>query len=1255
MTSNSSPTKDQGLEENMMTDRAGRYRGSKLRNAILVSRRRLATLVLLTVFASASSPALADESIDALLGYWDGTASAMGSNGKLKLDFATGAGGPELRVRLDLGPAQIDSAADSFSVTDSAVYFRSVIQGMPSHFIGTRNGEELSGTFAVKNGDDILAEGTWSVSPGEEVVVPAPVVHVDGPKLIPYLDANQSDVVFTFAGELWMVARAGGTAVKLEAPAGEKILPSFSPDGEQLAFTVQAGRSADVYVAEIKSGELGEVTRLTHHPKADYVRGWSPDGSALIFSSRRVHDGYHRLYRISTDGQFPNRVPVRIARDASFSPNGKQLTFVEHGYDHTSGRFRYYRGGLNLPIRITNLDDGKTREIPCEGSSDRLPTWIGDDIYFLSDRNGIFNLYRYEDTRKVAPVTEYGSHGIKAMGAASDAIVFVRDGEIHLFDIATDTTAAIKVTFDLEAPELAPRTALASSYLAAMDLSADGTLTMEARGDIFVRTESSGVWKNITKTPGVAERRGVTSPDGKRVAYFSDASGEYELYISNLDGSGVVTRHRIETEPMFYDGLSWSPDGHRLTFSDPRLNLWIIDAQAGGAYVVDRSNHIGQGLYAASWSPDGRWLAYAKAEDHRVRSIFIHDCESKKTGRVTDGTVHAESPVFDASGRYLYFTTSSTARLASAGDLSWGVLSSIHNRPLVTKTIHMFILREGDTSPVLPIAGVSKTAAWSQVDRVEIDFEDPHRRIVQLGIDRMNYDQLFAGPAGVIYPSALKWPGTLGLLPSPEASSLYRVDLKEGDDLVEIDADYEWALVAGDRILVTNDESNILLSDGADIDSVRAAGVEIDLTAAEIDVDPSQEWPQMLTESLRVLRDYFYDPGHHGQDVDALQAYYETYLPSITRRADLNALITHAVGQVSVSHLSIRGGDTVGAASKDERVGLLGAEYEIDTDSNKYRFARIYQSGHISAENRLERAPLDQPGVNVQEGEFLLAVNGTPIDASKNLYTYFVGTAWTAIEIEVGPRADGRDSRTYQVVAYSGTNSTQRADWARRNKARVDELSDGQVGYVYVADHSRGLADLARGILAHQDKDAIIIDQRYSPGGIVSDSFIEWLKRESIYAYDWRHGKDLPMPTNAVRGSTVLLANEFNGSAAETFAHMYKQAEIGTIVGKSTFGAGIGGALSYQQLMDGGSVRVPNRGAYNVKGSWDLEGSGVEPDVDVDYRTEDFWAGIDPQLEKAVDVALSRAGHRKKWAPKSPEYRQLPRDVVPAGSSMSIR
>lgn len=1032
------------------------------------------------------------------------------------------------------------------------------------------------------------------------------------PLLTPTL--SRTHIAFVYAGDIWVVARTGGEARRLTNNPALDRTPVFSPDGTTVAFTrnnpALGPLGWDVYTVPVSGGE---ERRLTFHPDADIPVGWTRDGTSVLISSFRERTAYlgYRLFTIPKDGGFPSPLALPSGADGSFSPDGRRIAYTPL-WAVNAQAWRNYRGGATSRILIADLEDGRVEEIPRPGDTGTAePMWVREKVYFLSDRTGTSNLFSYDpQTKKVEQLTRYEKYDVKSAGAFDDAIVFVRDGALHLYDLSTGSTRMVGVRVTGDFPETKPRTIDALRWISWLALSPDGqSVLFGARGEILIVNPRTGEMVNVTKTQGVAERYPVVSPDGKWMAYFSDESGENELHIRPMSGDGLVRRISIEKQPSFYNELAWSPDSRKLAFSDAHLSLWYVNLEKGAqASKVDTALlSDGTRYFQPTWSPDSNWLAYTKYQPNHQRAVFLYSFPEAKSYQVSAPEMDSRWPTFDQNGRYLYFTGST-----NSGPVKYG-MSSMPFSQAVTRSAYAVVLRSDDTSPLL-----ASEKEGSQGRAFSVDTEGISRRIVRVPFEGRSADRLMAGKSGRLF--------------IVEGGNLHRytVGTEKAEKFAEGAGNYR---ISGDGSRLLLRRRGVWAVVSTDAPPKTDEGV-LPVKSLEIQIDPRAEWKQIYDEAWRVMREYFYDPDMHGQNLAELKAHYAAYLPNIVARESLNDLSLEMFSHLSVSHIGgISGGDTPAVAGEDEKIGLLGADFEIA--GGRYRFARIFR-GNSAIEGL--KAPLGQPGVNVKEGEYLLSVDGTDITAAKNLYQFFRGKAAKAVELKVSQQPDGSGARTLRVVPLMSEYAVRQYDWIERNRRRVAELSGGRLAYVYMPDtFTSGYESFNREFYAQLDKQGLILDERFNNGGVAADYVIEILRRAPLQSGRQREGTDLAMPVGMIAGPKVMLANEMSGSGGDTLPWMWRQAGLGPIVGKRTGGLGVG--ASTQDLIDGGRVSVPDWGWYNpTKGVWDIENQGIAPDVEVEITLADWRAGRDPQLEKAVELALAELKKRPPAQRRRPKY-----------------
>ncbi len=1055
------------------------------------------------------------------------------------------------------------------------------------------------------------------------------------PLLLSSLTASRTHIAFAFANDLWIVSRDGGEAIRL-TKGFNVYLARFSPDGNEIALSGGPSENGDVYILPIAGGV---PRRLTYHPGGSEVAGWTPDGKSVLFTSDRSNPlGNYRLFTIPREGGPATELPLDIALEGSFSPDQRKIAFVPFATSPIG--WKGYRGGETSPIWIADLSDSRVEKIPRVNSNDFNPMWIGHQIYFLSDRNGSVRLFSYDvATRKISQVDQDRDWDIESASAGPDAIVFMRGGFLNLFDLRAQQSKRINIRITGDFPELKAREMNVAGQIRRAGLSPSGDCALfEARGEILTLGAQTNQVRDLTNTPGVRETSPLWSPDGTRIAYFSDESGEYQLHIRSAEGTGEVTKIALGDPPSFYFSPVWSPDSKKIAFCDKRLNLWFLDVDKGQPVRIDSDTYqerfwLRVELPPPSWSPDSRWLTYSKLMKNWLRAVFVYSLDSGQKRQITDGLVDVRYPQFDVSGEFLYFASSS-----DIGPTIGDEMSAIGKMP--TRNVHLVVLRKGEPSPI----GAEESQGIKPSDRtsrpVQIDFEGIEDRIETISVPARNYVSMAAGEAGTLYLFEAASTDPYGLPPGRSPSNipltLYQFDLaaNKSEKLAENVSKFAVSHDGKKVLYRLGERWAIASSPTADKPSENW----LDMKNMQVRIDPVAEWRQMYDEVWRTERDFFYDPGYHGLDLKSAKSKYAPFLENIVTSRQLSSLFYMMLGEFGVSHIGAYGG--VAALEQETpataATGLLGADYEIA--NGRYRFKRIY---HRDPWDRNIRAPLAQPGIAVEAGEYLLAVEGHELHASDNLYTFFEGKADRPTILTVGPDPEGKASRTLTVVPVDSEYDLRSQAWIEDNRRKVDRMTRGRVAYIYMANTAAlGKSAFLRMFYAQADKEAVIIDERFNGGGAIADSVIQDLG-QSIRAYiATRDGEDFSSPLAAIPGPKVMIINEGAFSGGDILPYLFRRAGLGPLIGKRT-GGGMVGAGGLPSLMGGGSVSAPNNALYTPEGRWVPENEGISPDIEVDQDPAAVRAGHDPQLEKAIDVVMAAL---KKMPPRKatrPAYKSF--------------
>ncbi|MGO9269709.1 MAG: PDZ domain-containing protein [Terriglobia bacterium] len=1062
------------------------------------------------------------------------------------------------------------------------------------------------------------------------------------PLLLQSPTVSKTQVAFAYGGDIWIVSREGGEAQRLVTGTGMLGDPIFSPDGSAIAYAGDYDGNLDVYVVPAAGGE---PRRLTYHPGQDVATGWTPDGKSVLFRSHRDSPtDSNKLFTMPLDGGLPSELPLPQAEFGSYSPDGTHLAYEP--FFQWEPDWKHYRGGQTAVIWIANLADSSVEKVPRENSNDRRPMWVDDKVYFLSDRNGPVTLFSYDlRTKKVSEAIKNDGFDIKSASAGPGAIVYAQFGSVHLYDLHSGKTKRVEVTLAGDMPQVRTHFEKVAKHILNAGISPTGQrVVFEAHGELLTVPAEKGDIRNITNSPAIADRDPAWSPDGKLIAYFSDESGEYALHISEQNGLGPVKKIDLGQPPSFFYSPTWSPDSKKIAYNDKRLNLWYVDLDHPTPVKVD-TDLFESPEFDVAWSPDNKWLTYTKQLPNHLRAAFVYSLDSHKTTQVTDGMSDVLYPQFDKNGKYLYFAASTNMGLAASGA---DMTSNAHP---VTRSVYVLVLARDLPSPLAPESdeekppeakkdeggssssgGAGSAAAdkdkgkdqdqdknkdknkdkekEKEAVKVTIDFENISQRVLALPIPAQNYQGLAAGKEGILY---LGQGAPVDIEPGPPSASIQRFDLKTRKTEQLLGGVRNFALSDnGEKMLYQQGENwFIVASDKAP----KPGDGQLKIADMELMVDPRAEWKQMYHEVWRIERDFFYDPHYHGLNLGEAEKTFAPYLDNITSRADLSYLFREMLSYMSVGHMFVFGGAE--PEIPKVQVGLLGADYTVE--NGRYRFAKVYNGENWNPELH---APLTQPGVNVKAGDYLLAVNGRELRASDNLYSAFQETAGKQVVLKVGANADGSGSREVTVVPVADEDGLRYLDWIEGNRRKVDELSGGKLAYVHLPDtHHGGFTNFNRYYFAQVGKQGAILDERYNHGGQLADYIIDYLRRPLMNLVTTREGREIGLPQEAIYGPKVMIINQFAGSGGDAMPWYFRKAGIGPLVGERTWGGlvGIGG---YPELIDGGHVMAPRLAIYGLKGEWEVENHGIAPDVEVWQDPKLVRAGHDPQLEKAVEVAL---------------------------------
>jgi len=1067
----------------------------------------------------------------------------------------------------------------------------------------------------------------------------------------PTVSANA--IAFAYANNIWEVPRAGGLARRLTSFQGLTSNPHFSPDGKWLAFSAEYGGNIDVYVMP---AEGGEPTRLTWHPAPDMVQGWTPDGKSVVFSSTQgsnLPTPEPRWFTVPAAGGVTVPLPMYRAYQGQISPDGSHIAYrMNPSWDEER---RNYRGGQNRPIWILDTHTLAVDTVPRPNSKEMYPVWIGNDmVYFLSDRDGVSNVWSYSRASKqVKQVTDFSDFDVKTLDAGAGVLVFEQAGYVHELDPATGAQHIVPITVAADFPWMMPHWEEVSKYLADMALSPTGKrAVVEARGDIFTIPAEKGDVRNLTQSSGSAERTPAWSPDGKHISYFSDASGEYQLVIAAADGSEPV-RSIALPHPTHYYTPSWSPDGKRIVLQDTNERLWVVDVATGKATDIGGDEYmVPERSLNPTWSPDSRWIAYAKRLPSLYRAIFVYDVQTGQTHQITDGMADATWPVWDRSGKYLWFLASTDFALGSG----WLDMSSYGHQE--TDALYLAVLKKTDPSPLRPqsdedmgipeppVPGVPPAPRQRPVRKapadtsarasdttmsdslramlavrrhVVIDFDGLQQRVLPVhGIAARRYAALHAGtPGTVFFLENIPASGTQEVMFA--GGTVHRYELKDRKAVNYVENVAQYVVSADGKKLLyrtPGPKGELFLVDAAGAKPPAAGHGKLKAELRML-VDPRAEFRQIFNEGWRDQRDYLYVKNLQGTDWPRMKQMYGQLLPYVNHRDDLNYLLDMMGSEIAIGHSFVRGGDMPEVPKPS--VGLLGADYAVE--NGRYRITKIYGTDSWNPDLR---APLTAPGVDVHVGDYILAVNDRPLRAPDDIYRLFDGTASHQTEITVSATPSGAGARRVTVVPVPNDAGLRARAWVEHNRHIVDSLSHGTLAYVHLPNTGQGgYTSFNRYYFAQQDRQGAVIDERYNGGGSAADYIIDVLQRKFDGYFNNPVGARRPFtsPAAGIWGPKVMIINEMSGSGGDLMPYMFQHRHVGPLVGERTWG-GLVGIWDTPLFVDGGIMYAPRGGFFDVNGHWAVENTGISPDVPVEDWPKDVAAGHDAQLEEAVATAM---------------------------------
>ncbi len=1070
------------------------------------------------------------------------------------------------------------------------------------------------------------------------LLVPSALAQIDARMLRqPAVSATQ--IAFVYAGDIWLVSKEGGVAHRLSSPPGEESFPRFSPDGRKVAFTGNYDGNQDVYVVPVTGGT---PERITHHPMQDRMVDWYPDGEHLLYASPMFsgRKRYSKLFKTAVTGGLPDQLPLEYGEFGAVSPDGRTLAFMIKSRQFRT--WKRYRGGWASDIHLFDFESHEFRNLTDSPANDASPMWHGRKLYFLSDRSASerFNIWVHDlDEESVRQVTHFDEFDIHFPSIGPSDIVFEAGGRLYLLDLSTEETREVKVEAVTDLSTLRTKVENVARLVSNASISPSGKRVLfEARGDVFSVPAEHGPVLSLTRTSGVAERYPEWSPDGRHAAYWSDASGEYELYLHPADGSGAPRRMTSLGAGFRYRPY-WSPDSKKIAFIDEAMTIRLLDIDSEEVVEVDRGElmaHSALNNFEVSWSPDSRWMAFSRMSSAQNSAIYLYDARERRRHQVTAGFSGDFRPVFDPDGKYLFLLTNRHYSPSySDVDNSWIYANATQIAAVTLRNDVPSLLEprndeekeekkgeEGDEDKNTEESGEGtqaeneqseeKKAKESSSERkppepVEIDLDGFETRMEILPMTPGNYGRLEAASGKLIFHRQAR-------TGSPEDSKnpLLFYDLKEREEKTILeDADAYRLSFDGKKILVRKERRFAIVDAAANQKLEKTLAVQ-DLEAT---VDPRAEWRQIFHDAWRFQRDYFYDAGMHGVDWEAMKIRYGRLLEDAVTRWDVNFVLGELIGELNASHTYRGGGDA--EQSRERKVGLLGIDWSLENGA--FRIQNILRGAEWDVETR---SPLDRPGLNVKEGDYILAINGVPMDVSRDPWASLAGLAERTVELTVNDRPSMEGARRILVKTLEDDTDLRFAAWIEANRRYVEELSGGRVGYIYVQSTGiDGQSDLVRQFQGQWRKEALLIDERFNSGGQIPDRFVELLDREALSYWAGRQGRLFHSPPVGHLGPKAMLINGWSGSGGDAFPYYFREKGLGPLIGTRTWG-GLIGISGSPSLVDGGTVTVPTFRMYSADGEWFPEGYGVEPDFEVPEDPVLTARGEDPQLKAAVEHLL---------------------------------
>ncbi len=1062
----------------------------------------------------------------------------------------------------------------------------------------------------------------------------------DEARLMRYPDINKNLIAFVYAGDIWTVDANGGEARRLTSHPGMELFPKISPDGKWIAFSGEYSGSRQIFVMPSNGGTPKQLTFYNSvglmPPRGgfdDVPLDWTSDSKNILFRANRTPFGDRngKYFLINIDGGFEKPLPIVNGGFATLSPDNKKICFTP--VDREFRTWKRYKGGRATDLWVYDLDKNTSEQITDFKGTDQLPVWFGDNIYFASDRDLKLNIYQYNTTTKaLKQLTKHADFDCMWPSGENGQMVYENGGYLYKLDLNSGKEEKVTVSIHFDNPNILPYYKNVKDNLQAFEISPTGKRALiSARGDIFSVPAENGPTYNLTNTQGVREIYPRWSPDGKYISYYSDATGEYEIYLLENKKGATPKQLTFGSTAWKYDS-EWSPDSKYLLYFDRTSQLKLIDVQSGKTTVVthaDRSE-----IQSYSFSPDSKWITYDKEGENGLGAVWVYNIDKAENKQLTDDRFNDGAPVFSVDGKYIYFISDRDFNLDFSSfefDYLYNKSARIYAVALNADAPKLF----QDKNDVETVKEAEKPAAETSKEKdkkakaeekpavampktVTIDFDGINSRITAFPMRSGEYRNLIAVDGGILYITE---------------SSLHKFNIEDKKDEEVMDGVGQAIVGADGKMMIYRSGRDLGI---AKVSPGQKSGAgRLNLDDVIMKIDPRKEWNQIYTDGWRIFRDFFYVSNMHGVDWKAIHDRYSPLVNSVSHRADLDYILGEIISETNTGHSYVDWGDFERVKRVDS--GLLGAELVADQAAGKYKIAKIYDGENW---NELRRSPLTEQGVNVKTGDYLLAINGKPVSLSMNPYELLENTVGKPVEITVNSIPSEAGARTSTIRPISSELELLNLNWVNERRALVDKLSGGKIGYIYVPNTSNdGNRELFRGMYEFNEKEALIIDDRYNGGGFIPDVMTGLLERKTL-SYWQRNGLS-PMKTPGVahNGPKVMLTNGYSSSGGDAFPYYFRKKGLGTLIGTRTWG-GLVGMSGNAGLVDGGYIAVPRFGIFDENENWIIEGTGVSPDIEVVDRPEQLAKGIDPCIEKAVEVLLKQLQEKpvkKVNAPAAPD------------------